>query len=1138
MPRSIDPSTIHAGAGHEPQVSTPTPDSTPVVTASHVTLRDAFGRYFMGLNVEGALGELAALVPPIMGEIGSDGPPWLGSQNTGVPDWGVLKLRDGVIAPTGNSAADVKSVYPYYYRAPLSVSGVGVTGTGLDAPTDPIFNYYDVAGFPTYTGCGIGQAHAGFVTVSMGGGAADGFPTWRLIPGTSDPAVVVSGIVSPADRGVLALVSWAPGDTSAPAAATSVGDVQDRVLAAILLGKGSTTGCDGTPGGIFQETANLTRAVGSLDFTANPAAGYTVTINLTAVGGPVAVFTAMSSGPVGLYEFLRAGSAAATATNFARAVNTALFPRYMVAGSTTPTVPLTVALPGTEGNSVVITAASLTVVAPTGGGLGDDTYGFPSRIAGQFHLDEIHRGTTVGSAVPFKNPAAGQVRLLTDESAFPGVTPAVVAGGIPVLGATSAAVGTLTPASFPFGIGGGTDGNFFAYRLPYLDDYNVVSGVKYTPGAEKTRFSTKISPASPGALTQAGGYDDFTADFWAFQIARYRHRFVINAGAPGSLRRDGSYALVHFKREADFESYVRDGVVPQDSALYSVDLLNWSGGSQLENSYASGATAQPYRVQRSEVTEDPGGGADPTLDVGSTYTLTTTGDTMECSGVSYYVPRDPSVSNAPALGITTLDVTLDGVFDTSYRSHDKVPVSGALSSDLRRFALNQNPLFLSLSSFSTGGTESSTPTSTINVGSIALFPGSLGQVRRQRIEFGYMDLNGGLDNPAAGTPAIINATAVLAQSVTFAGDPQAPAFTTDARLRAFVRRPLAVNGDELPLPYAGGNTASSRGFTIPEASGDTVLYHGMVETSAATAVPYGNPLNTANVGFSSTKDKSEYFLDEIYRYPVTWAPLTVGLRPNLVGPGLPDGISPLAVPVRPVASLYTGWYGQGMHSSTLASGEAQVAGLPARNPDASEGVTSPFPARGILVYPQTDYSTGYAPPGPDYSALTGDRVYVRAFDAGAGNTGATSVILRLSGVILDTFAYDPTSPGGIGSQGMAVMVKVPGMTTWMDAGRVNGAGPSKQDSLLDGAGCQVLGPNTFSGVDTVTQIRYAQVEVNVGPTAALFLNAESPARCPILVKVVLKDTVTGKALNFEQGGEDGPSLNCRGLIGIDVNPAA
>ncbi|MFZ4600066.1 MAG: hypothetical protein ACOYNN_15615, partial [Terrimicrobiaceae bacterium] len=198
-------------------------------------------------------------------------------------------------------------MYPYYYRAPVGYDGVGLTGTGLDPVTDPTFNYYDGIGFPTYTGCGVGQAHAGFSTVSMGGGAADGFPSWRILPPITDPAVVVSGIVSPADRGVLALVKWAAGTLSAPGALTTTADVLARCPAAILLGQG-LSGADGQPGGIFEEAGGDLRASGSIEITTNPAAGYTITIDLTPLGLQNILFRSVTSLTGAPREFVRSGT--------------------------------------------------------------------------------------------------------------------------------------------------------------------------------------------------------------------------------------------------------------------------------------------------------------------------------------------------------------------------------------------------------------------------------------------------------------------------------------------------------------------------------------------------------------------------------------------------------------------------------------------------------------------------------------------------------------------------------------------------------------------------------------------------------------------------------------------------------------
>ena len=368
MPRAIDPSTLITGGGLVDPLSV-----TPVVStgsagldihiddpiaahpASAVSLEDPYARYVMGANVQGALNELSSLVPPAMGGIGSNGVAWLGSVNTGSPDWGILKLRDGSIPATGNPAADTKSVYPYYYRSPVCPTGVGVTGNGLDVDTDPVFNYFDAGGFPAYTGCGEGEAHAGFATLVMGANPATGVPSWRILPDITDPAVVVSGVVHPADRGVLALVKWAAGNlTAPPVALTTTGTVLQRCIAAILLGKGLRDGlADGQPGGIFSEGSTGVRAEGSISFVANPAAPYTVTVNAAAIGGPTIVFTATAGAPTTTREFQVAGGGPATAVNFMKAFLLAYFPKYMTNQADGLGVVTTImATPGTAGNGV------------------------------------------------------------------------------------------------------------------------------------------------------------------------------------------------------------------------------------------------------------------------------------------------------------------------------------------------------------------------------------------------------------------------------------------------------------------------------------------------------------------------------------------------------------------------------------------------------------------------------------------------------------------------------------------------------------------------------------------------------------------------------------------------------------------
>lgn len=1114
--------------------------------ATAISILDPYARYFMSLSAQGGFDELAALIPPSMGGVGSDGVPWLGSANTGVPDWGILKLHDGAVSFTGNTSADPSVVFPYYYRAPVSPSGVGLTGSGMEPVTDPTFNLYNGSKFPLYTGGGDGLCHAAFITIPMGGGGPIGYPSWRVLSAVADPAAVVSGIVSPADRGVLALVKWPTGLEPTPAApAASVADVQARCVAALLLGKGvSTSGCDGNPGGVFIEGSGSAYASGVMTFLNNVVAADTVTLDLSVLpGGPgtPTVFTAVAGAPTTPLEFQTGGGAGATGDNLALAINSLFFPGLVAAisdGAGNLTIRVQVA--GSVGNSVTFATTAnplnLTVTSPTGGtDVTASPYNFPGRASGQFNLDELHTATSLGTAQPVYNPAAGQVRLLTDPAAV-SFSPATTAGGLPILGATTSAIGTTTVVPWlPYALGGGTDGNFFAYRLPYLKDYDATTGIVYTPAAEQSRFTTTaaIGPALTPTLTQAGDYANFTADFWAFQIARYRHRFELQPPPVGAVSRlDDNYAIVHFKKEAYFEAYVVDAVVPTDDQVYSVNLMSWVGDvapfAQLTNLVTTTPTSSTANmVNRAEVCEDSDGTL-PVVAAGvCNYTLdtATVGDTTFYSGVPHLVPVDRTTVADPSIAITGLTFEYGNLFNNSYRSHDKVPVAGPLSADNRRYAVNQNPAFLSLSSYSYEGDESLV-ISTISAGS-PLFPADLGEIRRQRIEFGYADLTTPvtLDPAASDTALYTFAPAVgLANGIFFQGDLVDPSFTRDAKVRLVFRRPLIVD-------IAGFSTPSV--FDLPRDTGTTVLYHSMQEGTGTLAVLFGNPNNPALATRDSAKDIKERFLDEVYRYPEDWTPLAAPDATQLQGPGLPFGPVAIQVPVRPGVAPYTGWYDLTLHLSALDNATAnldnalQVAGLPERNPSYTEGLSSPFQSSGVLIYPKTDYSAGHDPVGPNYSVITGDRVYVRAFDAGAALVGTSTVTFRLWGVDITDFQYVGPGPGGVG---MAVMVKIPGLTTWMDAGRADGAGPSKQDIALDGAGCL---SSAVTGTDLSTQVYYTDVTLNLGP-ATLFLNAEVPQRCPVLVKVILKDNATGKGLDWANVAATAATSTCRGLVGIEV----
>jgi hypothetical protein len=314
------------------------------------------------------------------------------------------------------------------------------------------------------------------------------------------------------------------------------------------------------------------------------------------------------------------------------------------------------------------------------------------------------------------------------------------------------------------------------------------------------------------------------------------------------------------------------------------------------------------------------------------------------------------------------------------------------------------------------------------------------------------------------------------------------------------------------------------------------------------------------------KDVEEKFFDEVYRVAdsamvaldPTYVPAL--LLGNLIGPGTPFPQSPIELPVRfagspPFAFGFASYLQNHFHLLDLSVAavltEAQVCGLPDRNPPVTDGVANPCPFAGRLIYPVTDYTTGFRPSlgsgditvtQPDYSAIADpDRVYIRVFDAAYSNdaspeptvAGQPFLTFRIDGLELADFAY--TAGFSPGNAEIGIEVKIPGLTTWMDLGRRDGDGPSKQDPFNDGAGCQVINPtDTFEGRDAITGTVYSQVKINVGPAATVFANVAGfapPGVAPVMVRVRMK---LGNTLDFTQGGSGSTSDTPRALVGITV----
>jgi hypothetical protein len=772
-----------------------------------------------------------------------------------------------------------------------------------------------------------------------------------------------------------------------------------------------------------------------------------------------------------------------------------------------------------------------------------DVFAFPGRATGQYDLEELHAGVDNQTGDPLPggpNPSAGQVRLGTDPAA--GVP--VVVGGIPILGATSIATG------------GGEDTNFFRYRLPYLDDYSTATGIEYTPAIQKPRYFEK-PPISlnPGVdLTQAGDYADFVKDYWTFQLARYRHQFDIAAADAGA------WILLHFKRETDFESFARDGIMPDDLFLgyeiWSAEMINYANPESTDNlidltNPLEPVTSSAYHVHRSAVYTDEG---PPLVNTALVYGFAREPDeVMFVSGVQYFLP------NGSGMGtnwqIETLTFGLNNLWANAYRMG-----FNAGPTDITPGLTHMNPAILYLGI----GTADQ---NIIN----GLGAGYTGTAFYQRVDFDYVDLDSvsGPFDLATGPTTISSADIILLGGdtpITFAGDDLQCHFGFNARVRAFARRPFH---QEDPTP-------GMVEYTFPNPGGVSLLMHTTSHSPSFSSLgDYGN-FKTTNPGDfpprinleNSRKDVEERFYDEVYRVADS---AMIGLDPtynvifmvgNLVGPGLPFPATPIELPVRFASEiiavfgfasyLRTDLHLEDLATSALVSTEAQVSGLPDRSPPATDGVENPCPFSGMLIYPQINYTVGFRP-----SVGAGDtavaqfnyagvadpyRVYLRVFDAAyindvspePGVVGQPFLTFRIDGIELADFAYVPFGPGGTL---IALEVKIPGYTTWMDVGRTDGDGPSKQDPLVDGAGCQIIDPNaTFDGRDPVTGTVFCQVRINVGPAATVVANTgvtTAPVGvAPVMVRARIK--LAGIPYNFTQGGPDASSGTPRALTGITL----
>ena len=360
------------------------------------------------------------------------------------------------------------------------------------------------------------------------------------LPITADLGVCFSGILFPADRGVVALIRF-PSDANGVATgittpATTITELESRVVAAINLGQGAGIN-DGKPGGaIFKNSSNNTfpsRITGQYDLYELHTGNYVPhSSNTGAIGGLVAD---PSIGRVRLLTNADAFNPQSGASTRAGGIPVLFSPyeRHF-----------TQRLDATEVSF-------------------NDFYPGATPSFGAYAIDNA--GVTYDCTIDGQNS-----KISIDDTA-----------------------GITQPTVF-YAYVLKQDRSFLSYRLPVLRDYSP-EGLP-TPFDKRDRFFTKNKPNrdelkanySPNFET-AGGYITFgDEDNYSYQVARYRgvsaltHYYTLNSLESLALDDSeaeynlGSLALIHFKTEKAFESLVRDGVAPSDDEVYSRNLIDYN----------------------------------------------------------------------------------------------------------------------------------------------------------------------------------------------------------------------------------------------------------------------------------------------------------------------------------------------------------------------------------------------------------------------------------------------------------------------------------------------------------------------------------------------------------------------------------
>jgi len=444
---------------------------------------------------------------------------------------------------------EATEIYPFSYKnssvSEESVSDFFNSATGI------------TLGFNAGTGTSSLSVKEGQASISLG----SPFRTTTYLPSLTegltdltvseplpqDVGIVVSGVLFPADRGVVALVRFASDPYGVATSfvgspATTVDDIESRVIGAINLGQGAGPN-DGSPGDvIFNNTSSDTfpsRKTGQYDLYELHTGNYTTESTRS---GPIADLVGVpDKTSIGKVRLLTNANAFDGSTTRVGGIPVLFSPFEKISKQSNLT-----SLPWADFYSESDPEPSL----------------------GAYVIDST--GATIQATI---NTGTSEIDI----------DPANV----------------NTPFTY-YAYVLKEERNFLSYRMPVLRDYSP-NGLQ-TPPLERDRFFIKRKPNQDqdsadyaNRFTTAGGYTTFgEQDNYSFQVARYRQVITLtneytldgttSTGVNGGLALDsaqpefnfGSIALMHFKTERAFESFVRDGVAPSESDLYSQSLVDYS----------------------------------------------------------------------------------------------------------------------------------------------------------------------------------------------------------------------------------------------------------------------------------------------------------------------------------------------------------------------------------------------------------------------------------------------------------------------------------------------------------------------------------------------------------------------------------